>query len=392
MANSRNPARPALEVGLILFLPAVIVFVTVSTALHGDFSAAGCGFWRTLKLSVFGADNQGFTCTTLPFAVDLPSMLLGITSEVAVVNYLLLTKKLRTLDVRLAGGASGLFDAEQLEKEPMRKHYQDIKKWLSVRIRWQLLLLVAVFVLGVGFYYWVAGNNHWFKATATNQGVAHPSEAIQLGFRSSWWAAWDRNPGMAVAWIVIGSVGTYFACCQAYIYYHLSRIFLAAPKSMVFRHVPARIDRDHGWRPVGRIIAIAYLSSISFIFSVIALIYILRDPDASTAVRIITNAILIFVALGGTVLNIVLVATLRFGVAKTFAKTVRLRGIKLNQEIEDLRDGGDPLQARVAVIEAEHLAGEKTYPIQGTAVRVVSLLSGIIPVSKLLNDLFHLAF
>ncbi|AIG78994.1 MULTISPECIES: hypothetical protein [Amycolatopsis] len=375
-----------------MVLPVIMLYMTASTILSGDFAAAGCGFGRILRLTLFGPDASGVACVRLPFSADIPSIALGITSEVAVINYVLLVRRLRSLDIQLSHGERSLFAADQLEREPMKVHYERIGRWLRVRLRWQLLLLALVFTVGTCFYLWVVENNHLFKAMASIQGDARPSGAVRDGFRDSWWASWERNPGMAISWTVVGSLGTYFACCQAYLYYHLSKIFRTAPGLMVFRHVPARVDRDHGWRPIGRIIAIAYVSSISFICSVIALIYILRDPEAIPLVRNTITGILVFVALGGTVLNMLLVSTLRLGVARTFANTVRLKLIRLNQEIRELLERGNNVEARLVLLEAEQLAREKPYPIQGTAIRVLSLASGVIPVSKLLNDIFHLVF
>ena len=59
----------------------------------------------------------------------------------------------------------------------------------------------------------------------------------------------------------------------------------------MFHHIPARVDRDHGYRPVGGLVAIAYFSSLTFVCSLIVLIYIMRDPAAAAGYRVFVNVL-----------------------------------------------------------------------------------------------------
>lgn len=386
------PGRPAAELLLVLGVPAAMVYMAVSSAVHGTLTAPGCSPGRILALMFFGPDNQGLTCVRLPFTADLPSLGLGVTSEMAVVLYLLLVRRLRNLDRVLSGGSTAIFDRDQLEQEPMKKRYDDFFAKLRVSKRRQLLLLAGVLAVGIWFYVNVSGSSHLFKALPDIQGVHHPAPALQEAYRLSWWARWQTDPAMAALWIVVGSIGTYFACRQAYLYYHLARLFRDAPKLMVFHHVPARVDRDHGWRPVGGLVAVAYFSSLSFVCSLIVLIYIMRDPEAAPAYRLFVNILLATVAFVGMVLNVAMLTTLRRGIAKAYETTLRDKILALNAESDAAEEEGDHLAARTIRLEADHLVGDAGYPVRGRAVRFASLASGLIPVLKLSHDVINLYF
>ncbi|MEU0792802.1 hypothetical protein ABZ342_22240 [Amycolatopsis sp. NPDC005961] len=386
------PSRPVAELLLVLGVPAAMIYMAISSAVHGNFAAPGCGPGRILALTLFGPDKQGLTCFRLPFTADLPSLGLGLTSETAVVLYLLLVRRLRNLDVVLAHAETGIFGPDQLTQEPMKSRYAAFVAKLRVSEPRQLLLLVGVVAVGIWFYVNASQNNHVFKALANVQGVAHPDAALQDGYRLSWWARWETDPAMAILWIIVGSIGTYFASRQAYLYFHLARLFREAPKLMVFHHVPARIDRDHGWRPVGRLVGYAYFSLLSFVCSLIVLIYIMRDPDAAVGYRVFVNVLLATVAVVGMVLNVAMVTTLRRGVAHVYETTLRDKIIALNSDSDDAEKAGDPLAARTIRLEAGYLVGDSGYPVRGRALRFASLISGLIPVVKLSHDVLNLYF
>jgi hypothetical protein len=386
------PSRPVAELLLVLGVPVAMLSMAISSAVHGTFTAPGCGPGRILALTLFGPDKQGLTCFRLPFVADLPSLGLGVTSETAVALYLLLVRRLRKLDVVLADPDTGIFGRDQLTQEPMKSRYAVFLTKLRVSKPRQVLLLAGVAALGTWFYFNVSQNSHLFKALANVQGVARPDAGLQDGYRLSWWARWETDPAMAVLWVAVGSIGTYFAGRQAYLYYHLARLFREAPKLMVFHHVPARVDRDHGWRPVGRLVAIAYFSLLSFVCSLIVLIYIMRDPDAAVGYRVFVNVLLATVAFVGMVLNVAMVTTLRRGVAKAYETTLRDKIITLNSESEAAEKDGDHLSARTIRLEADHLVGDSGYPVRGRALRFASLASGLIPVVKLSHDVINLYF
>lgn len=386
------PSRPVVEVLLILGVPLAMVWMAVSTLVNGTFAAAGCNPLRIVRLLVAGAEHPDLTCTSVPFIADLPSLGLGLTSETAVVLYLLLIRRMRKLDVSLTREGAAIFDKGQLDQDPMRTRYAKFLVRLKVPSIRQLVVFSAVITLGTGFYVSASKTNHLFKTMANIQGVPHPSVSVQDGYRLSWWAQWDTDPSMAILWIAVGSIGTYFAFRQAYLYYHIARLFKDVPKLVVFRHVPARIDRDHGWRPVGRLTVIAYLSSLCFVCSLIVLIYILRDPDAPRPYRVVINVLLGAVAFAGTLLNLAVVATLRSGIHKSYAKSLKDRMVRLNSESAALENTGQFLAARTTRLEADHLVSDAGYPIRGGVVRVASLASGLIPVIKLSHDVINLYF
>ncbi|WP_410672130.1 hypothetical protein [Amycolatopsis sp. cmx-4-68] len=381
-----------MEILLILGVPVAMLWMVVATLANGTFVADGCDPLRIARLMISAADSPDLTCTTVPFIADLPSLGLGLTSETAVVLYLLLIRRMRQLDVSLTRQGAAIFDKDQLSQDPMRTRYARFLAKLRVRPVWQLLVFFGVIALGTGFYISASQSNHMFKTMANIQGVAHPAVAVQDGYRISWWAQWETDPSMAILWIAVGSIGTYFAVRQAYLYYHVARLFKDVPNLMVFRHLPARIDRDHGWRPVSRLIVIAYLSSLSFVCSLIVLIYMLRDPDQAPAYRIVVNALLGVVAFVGTVLNLAVVGTLRSGIHRSYVKALKDRIIRLNQESAVLDNTGQFVAARTTRLEADHLVGDVGYPIRGGVVRIASLASGLIPVVKLSHDVINLYF
>ncbi|WP_439378501.1 hypothetical protein [Amycolatopsis lexingtonensis] len=380
------------EILLILGVPLAMLWMAVSTLANGTFAADGCDPLRIARLMASAADRPDLACTTVPFIADLPSLGLGLTSEAAVVLYLLLIRRMRQLDVSLTREGAAIFDKDQLSQDPMRARYGRFLAKLRVRAVRQLLVFAGVTALGTWFYLSASQSNHLFKTMANIQGVTYPTIAVQDGYRLSWWAQWDTDPSMAILWIAVGSIGTYFAARQAYLYYHIARLFKDVPKLMVFRHVPARIDRDHGWRPVGRLIVIAYLSSLCFVCSLIVLIFILRDPDQAPVYRTVVNVLLGVVAFVGTGLNLAVVGTLRSGIRRSYVKALKDRIIRLNQESAELDNTGQFLAARTTRLEADHLVGDAGYPIRGGVVRMASLASGLIPVVKLTHDVINLYF
>src|SRR5207249_8302489 len=112
------PSRPVAELLLVLGVPAAMLHMGISSALHGNFTAPGCDPVRILALTLFGPGKQGLTCLRLPFTADLPSFGLGVTSEMAVVLYLLLVRRLRQLDVVLSERDTAVFDPGQLTQDP----------------------------------------------------------------------------------------------------------------------------------------------------------------------------------------------------------------------------------------------------------------------------------
>ena len=147
------PSRPVAELLLVLGVPAAMAYMAIASAVHGTFAAPGCGLGRILVLTLFGPDKQGLTCFRLPFTADLPSLGLGVTSEMAVVLYLLVVRRLRDLDVLLADPDTGIFGRDQLTQEPMKSRYDAFVAKLRVAKPVQLVRLPAgVLAAGVWFY------------------------------------------------------------------------------------------------------------------------------------------------------------------------------------------------------------------------------------------------
>ncbi|PRY43631.1 hypothetical protein [Umezawaea tangerina] len=370
------------QVTAIVAAPVLLLGALALVCLHrGVLGAAGCGPLRIAGLAVFGVEEPEVVCTSIPFGADIPSWTLGLTSSVAVALYLVLASRLRNIEGDLV--ATGLLDSDELSKEPLRGHMAKMRKGLSVSIATQLLFFLPVLLLGVLFYVFVNGHNHMFADLPLIQGAGHVTQATESAYRESWWANWDRHPVLGVAWILIGSVGAYFAVKQGYLYWRLSKLFVKGAELAVLNYIPARLNRDHGWRPVGRVISLSYVAALNFLTSLIALLYMLKDPDAG----LFRNLVLAGFAILGTGLNIRFVYSMISCVRQAHGKTVDIELNELNHSIERAGavDAAVPLEIR-----GEQLASAPPYPIKGRILRSLSFAPGLVAATKLVHDAFGL--
>jgi hypothetical protein len=366
------------QITAIAVAPVLLTIVLVLVCLRqGVLSAPGCAPFRIAYLAVFGTKKSEVVCTSVPFSADIPSWTLGVTSSVAVALYLVLASRLRNIVDDLV--ATGLLDRDELSHEPISSHMEKMRKGLSVPIWVQLLLFLPVLSLGVLFYVIMNSRNHMFADLPFIQGSGNVSSAVLGAYRESWWANWERHPVLGAVWILIGSVGAYFAVKQGYLYWRLSKLFVKGAELAVLNYVPERLNRDHGWRPIGRVISLSYVAALNFLTSLIALLYMLKDPDAGLFRNLVLAAFVIL----GTVLNIRFVYSMISCVRQAHQKAVDLELNALNQRIERL---GTSVERTALEVRGDQLAAAPSYPIKGKIVRSLSFAPGVVAATKLLHD------
>jgi hypothetical protein len=374
------------QITAVVLTPVIVLVVLyISTMIAGTATAPGCAPWRIARLAAFGSGAPEVVCLSVPLVADIPSWTLAITSSIAFALYLALAKRLRHIIDDLV--ASGLLDGREIFRDPLRPHMRKIRGALTVSTAKQLLLFLPVLGAGIAFYVFMNSRNHLFNDLPSIQGAADPA-ALETTYQASWWASWDQHPAAGVAWVLIGSIGAYYAIKQGTLSWRLSKFFVAGARLAVLNYVPSRRDRDHGWAPVGRVIVLAYISALNFLISFIALLYMLNDSQSGMMIDILLATL----AVGGAAINIRFVYSMIRCVRRAYMVTVDVQLADVNRKIaeQQRRNVVDVAAVESLEVRGERLATAQPYPIRGRAIRLLSLAPGLIAVTKLTYDAVHL--
>ncbi|MEV7144507.1 hypothetical protein [Streptomyces tauricus] len=374
---------PAGRAGQALFICAVpliiMTLVWAGCSYYGVASAPYCSPGTLLHLAIPAAKDDLTACRALPLAADLPSAALGFTSSLAVSIYLTLIARLSRLKGDIV--ESGLVNASDFAAGALATRLSGLEN--SIRLgRSAKTGLAALSIAGSsGLYLWAYQGGRSFADLATVSASRSSAESIRI----SWWANYNERPVLAAVWIVIGSLGLYFAAKQGYIYQRLLSFSWSARKAWNFQYVCRARDDDFGWKPVGRIITMVYLGFLNFTVSLTAAAYLLRGESGDWK-----NPVVAVVALLGIWANAgILIALLTVMIRNHRAVVARER-IKVAAEIGRLQRGEvgagvserDASLARFTMQGALLFEAPRWYPLRGKLKPVLSLAPVLLALYK----------
>ncbi|NNN34341.1 hypothetical protein HLK59_29050 [Streptomyces sp. S3(2020)] len=379
------PAKvtPAGKAGQALFICAVplgiMFFVWAACSYYGVATAPHCSPGTLLHLAIPAARDDLTACRILPLAADLPSVALGFTSSLAVSIYLTLIARLSRLKGDIV--ESGLVNASDFTAGALADRLSGLESGIRLG-RSAKAGLAALSVGGsAGLYLWAYRGGRSFTDLATVSASRPSAESI----RTSWWANYHERPLLAAVWIVIGSLGLYFAAKQGYIYQRLLSFSWAARKAWNFQYVCRARDDDFGWKPVGRIITMVYLGFLNFTISLTAAAYLLRGESGDWK-----NPVVAVVALLGIWANAgILVALLTVMIRNHRAVVARER-LAVAAEIgrlqrEEAGVGALERDAGIARFTAQGVLlfeAPRWYPLRGKLKPVLSLAPVLLALYK----------
>jgi hypothetical protein len=352
---------------------------------HGVHASADCNLARIVVLAVTAPENQIATCTSVPFAADLPSLALAATSVFAVASVILLSWRVRHLLTDLA--ATGLISRRQFDRGPLAEAIARFRH----RVFGHKVIRTAVFVIvlfaGALLYLWVKDHGPMLNDIVQLQAGATAASGID-GPGPTWWAHYDR-PVLMVLWIVIGCVGTYAALELGWLYVSVFPVLRMLPRSVSFRALAAWQDRHHGWRPVTQILAITYLGFVNFMVSYLAIVYLLRGPELGSARNLIIGVIAILGVAANTSFLVMVVWT----VYRCHSRAVDRELTLIRMQLRDFDRYGPSLEGKekaALLLRAGQLAEIRKFPASGLLGKAFTLLPGVAAAVKLLQEAIRL--
>lgn len=256
------------------------LMTTLLTALFGVAREPACQGWRVFVAQLVLRQRFSTQCTSVPFLVDIPTVLLSFTAPFAAIGYLVILQRLAYLipaleESRLIrrGAESHRINsavAEVVERTAFRK-------WRS----W--LLFVVSYALTVWLYSRNIQSGGIFEALSS-------STVSAADLRSRWWANYNSNVLLAVWCITVGAIGVHFSIASSWLYIKVSWIAIRANRRRRFEispeYVPGWLDRSYGWSPITALAGIVYASAVNFAISMIAVFDMLHSGSTNLAVAV----------------------------------------------------------------------------------------------------------
>ncbi|MFF0449584.1 hypothetical protein ACFYT4_24755 [Streptomyces sp. NPDC004609] len=375
---------PSGKAGQILFLcgvPLVIMaLVRVACEIEKMATAPGCGPLTLLHLAFPAARDDVTDCRALPLTADLPSVALGFTSTLAMAIYLVLIARLSRLKDETV--ASGLVRESDFRTGDLAERLTKLDEGIRLGRAMKTALAAASIAGSVGLYLWAYRGGRAFADLAA---VSAADPSVQ-SVRASWWANYTERPLLAAVWILIGSIGLYFATKQGYVYQRLLAFSWASRKAWAFQYVGRDRDDDFGWKPVGRIITMVYLGFLNFTVSLTAAAYLLRGESGDWK-----NPVVGLVALIGIWANAGILVALLTVMIKSHRSIVERRRAEVAAEIVRLNESGGPSGPAERYARLNYLSGQGTllhetprwYPLRGKLKPVFSLAPIVLALYKL---------
>lgn len=356
----------------------IMTLVWAACAAEGLATAPGCSPATLLHVAVPAAGDGVTACRTLPLVADLPSAALGFTSTLAVTLYLTLITRLARLKEEIV--ESGLVRSPDLAAGDLARRLTALETRVRIGRPAKTALAFACVAGSAGLYFWAYDGGRAFTDLSAVS-ASHPSmESIRV----SWWANYLEHPLMAAIWILIGSLGLYFAAKQGYIYQRLLAFSWGARGMWDFQYVSRAQNDDFGWKPVGRVITMVYLGFLNFTVSLTAAAYLLRGESGDWK-----NPVVGVVALVGIWANAGILLALLTVMIRNHRSVVERQRSAVAAEIarvrEEARSGAVTDDARLALLTAEGgllYEAPRWYPLRGRLKPIFSLLPILLTLYK----------
>lgn len=257
------------------------------TSMRGVATDEQCsGFWDIVK---FGSVEPGslIECETIPYLLDFSIVILTATTPIAMLGYYFIVFQLEGLGKKLM--QSGLIYRREsriiIEREMAHAVH------FSGGLKLGLVVLSTVLVI-------------WLYVQHQTYGGWYLQLSQDYGSRKSW-SDFDIYPEFAIACIVWGIVGVYYALRTAILYVRLLRVLrrLRSKQNVAVKHLqyrPSWLSKTNGWSPLMDIVYMLFVHIMNFMFSMFAVYDMLKTEPVNQVVGlsvIISGAVLHFAAL-----------------------------------------------------------------------------------------------
>lgn len=301
--------RGSALISVLLFGSALI-----AAQLEGELTRRACDVTNFVA-AVLQPMSDRRTCQSFPLAVDVPSVLLGLSASASVYLYFEYRVRLETLDQEIR--ASNLVDAGGPELVTFSPRLRSSFGRLSL-----IGLIAGVSALGVWFHSQVEASYPLSSFLSQRASMLSTSQ-----LQAVWWAN-SRNHLSAAAWIVVGCSGAIASLLHARLHVRFSARLRRVERSYATRFVSRYEGRHHGWKPFSGLITITTLGAANFSLAMGSVGFMVVGPRGS---QFGTTVLGCFVVVG-LVSNLLLLLTLRRFVFLTYERS-------LEAEIEAERRG-----------------------------------------------------
>ncbi|MBL7258773.1 hypothetical protein [Paractinoplanes lichenicola] len=266
----RGSRRGLDNVRLVGWTLSGFVLTVLVTSAFDVAREPGCQGFRVFLRSLLLRQGEPPNCDSVPFLVDIPTVILSLTSPFAVIGYLTILRRLEGLvpelqrtgllpDDRVTAGAD-----ETMQQWLLRLLPRGWKGWL-------------LFAVSAAMTIWLYSRN--LQSGGIFEALANPA-APEAVLRERWWADYRDNPLLAVWCVFVGTVGVHFALASAWMYALVGQRLLSRRKRNLLdfrvRYVPRWRDKSFGWAPATSLIMLSYATAINFAISMIAVFDMLQ--------------------------------------------------------------------------------------------------------------------
>lgn len=255
-------------------MAAVLVSAPIFVAWReGTLWAADCSSVGALKAIVGVAPVTLDGCTSIPLALDIPSIGLGLSCVLAVLlipSYLISLSELDGELVRTGLRARG--------SEPL------VSFRAVPRPTVMILLAASLTLVGVWFHAQVSANYPLQRLLHSGQ---HGAPTPPLG----WWAGAESGGwsllGLTVSawvWVLVGVIGSAAALWHAYLDVRLSHRLRSDNLNFEAKYLFSAQDGQHGWAPFSKLMSLTALGAANFGLAFFAIFFMLVGPQAGRTV------------------------------------------------------------------------------------------------------------
>lgn len=366
-----------------LFLWPVVSFL-VTLGLAGLFRVAmpverECEGLRPFIAWLLLRPGRDVVCESVPFVVDIPTVLLSFTCPFAAISYYTIVRKLFDLPRDLKD--SGLIDEE---RQPIleEKLHASLRRVLPSRLALWLLFgasLVLVMIL--------------YRTNLESGGIFELLDSTNVTddqLREAWWANFRVRPVLAAYTIGLGAIGVHYGLASAWLFMvaavFLFRHSLLTPFEQPLNYVPRWRDGSQGWAPLTSILLVVYASAISFLISMIAVFDMLRFGEVQLGpVTIDGIEIAAFFGLLGLLTDSTIMVVSLYRISSANAGVGDRERLRLSEAMAEGRVG--LLTDREFYTTMRDLEKWRTVPVRSRTLTVARTIPGLLTVYQFFRAL-----
>jgi hypothetical protein len=224
-------------------------------------------------------------------------------------------------------------------------------------------------VLSALMYRWTFTRGPIFADLAESYTRMGSTGVTADGLRQAWWANQDHHPVHTLLGVLVGATGLFFAAKQGIVFANVTLLTWRVRKltdRQPVRFVPRWLDGDHGWKPAGSLVNLGYASSMVFLASFAAALYMLRTDESDLFGRLL--AILASVATVGVLANASFLGNLVWTIRSLFGASVEQERERLKAALDDDRTPDRLFHLMLAT----QLADVRSYPLSGRTLRILA--------------------